>query len=99
MPVAALTENFSPMSRMAPPPLGSDTDGGAGGPPAAGCHPFADPGAPPGAPDPLPRLRAAPAPGAGTAGTGLLIGGTAGSAGNTAQPSARPERGAEIWPS
>ena len=39
MPVAALTENFSPMSRMAPPPLGSDTDGGAGGPPSAGCHP------------------------------------------------------------
>jgi hypothetical protein len=30
-PVAGLALNFSPVLRMAPPPLGSDKEGGAGG--------------------------------------------------------------------
>src|SRR6266700_4732542 len=89
VPVAALTENFSPMSRMAPPPLGSDTDGGAGGPPPAGCHPLA--GALAAAPDaPGPAGSEAGVPGDGVGDGKRRPGscdGAAGSAGNTAQPS------------
>src|SRR6266567_5578149 len=87
VPVAALTENFSPMSRMAPPPLGSDTDGGAGGPPSAGCHP------PAGALAAAPGMSGTAAPDAGAGNWERLPGSSgsaAGSAGNTAQPSGWP---------
>lgn len=32
VPVAGLTENFSPIPRMAPPPLGTEMEGGVNGP-------------------------------------------------------------------
>src|SRR5690348_11420087 len=35
VPVTGLAANFSPMPRIAPPPFGSDTAGGCGGPPTS----------------------------------------------------------------